>query len=315
MATIVVPTTRVAARSGERAQIGVDADDAILESREKLGGRVAAASIVASAATTALLARSPPPWPPMPSATTQSPTSGRASRLSSLISRTLPTWLAVAVLQKKELDITTSFYSIFMQDGRRSAAGERAKDRRGDRSGEATGGSSNWPVSMSANRVGAGRPVDASAVGEKPSPPIVHQNDWVAKVWRWANRRAARNATASSPPKSRTTTAPSASSRDAGNLGGARQHRRRRHRHHRRGDALVVRVLLQRVEQNRLGGLAPGVVGIEFGRRQRLFALRREHGQRKMTPDAVDRGHEARRASPRRKSSAPSQKRQIGALL
>jgi len=52
---------------------------------------------LARAEATARLAKSPPPWPPMPSATAHRPISGRASTLSSLSLRTLPTWLTLPV--------------------------------------------------------------------------------------------------------------------------------------------------------------------------------------------------------------------------
>ena len=61
------------------------------------------------------LARSPPPCPPIPSATAHRPISGRAIRLSSLTSRTLPTCVADAVLKTNGLDIARSFYGFSKQ--------------------------------------------------------------------------------------------------------------------------------------------------------------------------------------------------------
>src|ERR1700709_1685865 len=55
----------------------------------------------------------------MPSATAHRPISGRASRLSSLTSRTLPTWVVDPVLKTNGLYIARSFYGFFKQSSRR----------------------------------------------------------------------------------------------------------------------------------------------------------------------------------------------------
>ena len=60
-------------------------------------GAEPAAPIASSDAATVALASAPFSWPPMPSATAQTPNSGRSTRLSSLASLTRPAWLIAPV--------------------------------------------------------------------------------------------------------------------------------------------------------------------------------------------------------------------------
>ena len=74
-----------------------------------------------------------------------------------------------------------------------------------------------------------------------------------------------------------------------------------------------VALRLQRVEQDRLGRLEPGLLGSSSGGGSASSPSAAENGQRKIAADAIDRGHSApSTASPQK--PAPSQKRQIGAL-
>ena len=95
-------------------------------------------------AVTSRLASSPRACPPMPSATTHRPRSGRAAALSSLSLRTWPTWLRTA--ERKAFT--------------RRAPPSRARPKP--------------PSSMAANDAGGGRPAQARRLGGTAGEPSLH---------------------------------------------------------------------------------------------------------------------------------------------